>query len=72
MSERERLLAFLFDRGDKKILNLKFFRGNARDLTVDQLCATALEVVEDTWSREDTLVDQPPDAGAPRILVSTL
>ena len=60
ISERERLLAFLFDREDKKIINIKFFRGNAEDLTIDQMCLTVRKVVEDTWHREAAIMDNPP------------
>ncbi len=72
MSERERLLTFLFDKDDRKVLNIKFFRGNASDLTVDQLCTTAFEVVRDTWDRENDLPDMPPKTQSSRVAVRSL
>lgn len=60
MGEREKLLSFLFDRDDKRVVNIKFFRGNADNLTVEDMCQTAREVVEDTWAREGHLIDAPP------------
>lgn len=72
MSDRESLLSFLFDRTDKKILNVKFFRGNARDLTVDQLCKTAMEVIKDTWDREGEINDFPPTSRSRQIEISSL
>jgi len=72
MSEREKLLSFLFDRDDRKVLNIKFFRGNATDLTVDQLCETALAVVRDTWEAEEQLADAPPLTETSRMKISEL
>jgi hypothetical protein len=63
MSERDRLLSFLFDRNDKVVKNIKFFRGNAEDLTLEDMCRTARAVVEDTWLRENHLPHQPPVLG---------
>lgn len=62
MSERDRLLSLLFDRNDKTVKNIKFFRGNAADLTVEEMCQTSREVIEDTWTREGFLTDAPPTA----------
>ncbi len=62
MSERDQLLSLLFDRSDKRVINIKFFRGNASNLTVDEMCQTARVVVEDTWAREGALADEPPIA----------
>jgi hypothetical protein len=61
LSEREKLLSLLFDRSDKKVNNIKFFRGNADNLTIEELCQTAREVVADTWDNETSLIDAPPD-----------
>lgn len=66
MSGREKLLTFLFDRSDRKVTNIKFFRGNAANLTVDELCAAALDVVKDTWDHEAISQDDPPRARSPR------
>ena len=60
VSEREKLLSFLFDRNDKVVKNIKFFRGNAENLTLEDMCRTAQAVVEDTWARENELPHQPP------------
>ena len=60
VSEREKLLSFLFDRNDKRVKNIKFSRGNAEDLTLEDMCQTAREVIADTWEREDNLVSSPP------------
>lgn len=60
MSEKEKLAALLFDRSDKRVKNIKFFRGNADNLTIEEMCQTAREVVEDTWAREGSLTDAPP------------
>ena len=60
MTERERLLAFLFDREDKRVLNIKFFRGRSENLTLEEMCAAARAVADDTWKNEGRLVDVPP------------
>ena len=60
MSERERLLSFLFDRDDKQIANIKFFRGSAEKLTIDDMCCTAREVINEVWATEGSWVDSPP------------
>lgn len=72
MSEREKLLSFLFDRTDKRVLNVKFFRGTAKDLTIEELCRVAREVIEDTWSREGSLEHLPPQSSALRTPVHAL
>ena len=63
MSERDKLLSFLFDRNDKIVRNIKFFRGSAEDLVIEDLCRAALTVVEDTWRREGSLADVLPVRG---------
>jgi len=60
MNEREKLLSFLFDREDLKVRNVKFFRGNAENLTAEQMCKTAREVLEETLQNIDCLEDAPP------------
>lgn len=60
MSEKDRLLSLLFDRSDKRVKNIKFFRGNADSLTIEEMCQTAREVIEDTWTREGHLGGVPP------------
>lgn len=72
MSEREKLLSLLFDRSDKKVLNVKFFRGNARDLTAEQLCKTAHGVISDTWDREGSIKNDPPVSQRTRTAVHSL
>ena len=62
MSEREKLLAFLFDRDDIRVSNVKFFRGNAEALTVEQMCRVAGEVIAETFERWSDLEDAPPVA----------
>ena len=57
------MLSLLFDRNDKRVINVKFFRGNADDLTLEEMCQTARGVVEDTWAREGSLPDAPPVSG---------
>ena len=64
MSEREKLLAFLFDRDDKRVLNIKFFRGSEEKLGVEDMCRVAHEVMKDTWDRLDTLEDVLPVSNA--------
>ena len=59
-SEREQLLAFLFDRNDKSVENIKFFRGNAENLTIEDMCRTTREVVDEMWAQEGAWVDAPP------------
>jgi len=72
MSERERLLSLLFDRSDKKVLNVKFFRGNARSLTAEQLCKTAHDVISDTWDREGSIKNEPPVSQKARTAIHSL
>ena len=72
MSEREKLSAFLFDRNDKEVLNVKFFRGNAKDLTIERLCSAAHRVIADTWNNEGKLSDAPPRSLMPQREVSSL
>jgi len=59
-SERDKLLTFLFDRNDKQIRNVKFFRGDARELTIDDMCLTAREVIAEMWATEGNWADDPP------------
>ncbi len=72
MSEQDKLLSLLFDRADKRVSNVKFFRGNAKDLTVEQMCKVAREVIEDTWAREGSLEHSPPKSRSPRTAVHAL
>jgi hypothetical protein len=72
MSEREKLLSLLFDSNDRKVLNIKFFRGNASDLTVEQLCAEAINVVNDTWSHDSAHEDKAPISLSERINFATI
>jgi len=60
MSERDKLLSFLFDRNDRDIRNIKFFRGNTENLMLEDICRVAHDVLADTWAREDTLPHAPP------------
>jgi hypothetical protein len=38
MLEKERLFADLFQSSDRKHVNIKFFRGSADDISVEQFC----------------------------------
>lgn len=38
MLEKDRLFADLFGRSDRKHVNIKFFRGSADDISVEQFC----------------------------------
>ena len=67
MSEREKLLSILFDTDDKRVLNVKFFRGTSSALTGEQFFAAAREVIADTWENEGRLVDCPPRSSAQTI-----
>lgn len=60
MTERDKLIAFLFDRDDRKVENVKFFRGNAENLALEDVCRVAREVIADTWDREGHLPHDPP------------
>ena len=64
MSEREKLLSFLFDRDDVKVHNVKFFRGSAENLTVEEMCLTAREVLAETFERIDALASVLPVSAA--------
>jgi len=60
MSEREKLLSFLFDRNDGfKLENLKFFTPRAAD--EERASAAARRVMQKLWSA-DTLISVPPPA----------
>ena len=59
-NEREKLLSFLFDRNDKKIIDIRLFRGNAENFSVETMCRIAREVIEDTWAAEGVWIDSPP------------
>jgi len=63
---REGLLSLLFGSNDRVVRNVKFFRGNAANLALDDMCATAADVIRDTWEREATLADEPPESGLPK------
>ena len=58
--EHECLMSLLFDRDDRRIVNLKFFRGPTEQLSMDDLCRSVREVIEDTWAHERTRRDAPP------------
>lgn len=60
MTQRERLLSFLFDRNDKRIKNISLSRGTANDLTMEDMCQTVRDVVADTWEQEGRLSHSAP------------
>ena len=39
LTEKEKLSAFLFDREDRKVVNIKFFRGPRDLVSTEELCA---------------------------------
>ncbi len=50
MSEREKLSAALFGNEGRKMVNVRFFRGESPTLSADEMCATARGVLEKFWS----------------------
>ena len=62
VSERERLLTLLFDKnGGRELVNIKFFQGNAADLTVEQMSTAVRRVVENLWSDDVGLMSVMPE-----------
>lgn len=39
MSEKDRLLHTLFERPDRELVNIKFFRGSSEEISEDDFCA---------------------------------
>jgi hypothetical protein len=63
MSEREKLLSFLFDRDDgKELKNLKFFAPRSADS--ERAAAAARRVLENLWSGREIVSVLPPTSNA--------
>lgn len=52
MTERDRLMAALFDRPGKEHIDVKFFIGSAVDLQSEEFCAAAANMIEVMHSSE--------------------
>ena len=64
-NQREAFAAFLFDRSEFEVLDIKFLRGTSPHLTADKLCATAQKVLEEFLSADD-FTDKPPSGRTPQ------
>lgn len=70
-SERDKLLTLLLENsGGKELVNIKFFRGNAADLTVERMCAAARRVLEASWAGAQK--DEPPVTRRAQVTAATL
>lgn len=61
VSEREKLLTLLFEQsGGRNLVNIKFFKGNAAELTVEQMSAAVRRVVTRLWDNDDPAASVMP------------
>ena len=69
---KEQLFSFLFEGGQRKLLNIKFLRGDSSSLTEEQLCAAAHSALSAAISDGSHFEDKPPVSARVQVEASEL